>query len=321
MKALCWGAIVLLNPDRAICQPPAKVVVGAYVNDIQAVDLREHSYAVDLYLWFRWTDRSIEPHATLEAVNPFELWGHVRQPLYDQPIELPSGELYQVLRIQGRFSHKFFFHNYPFDRQQLTIEFEDGTHETNRLVWVADQSPIAINPEFKLPGYNIAEPQLSVANFDYPTAFGDTRRTDPNQYSRIKVVVPIRRPIFTSCVKMLLPVLCVLLGASLMLRMRVAYVDARVGIGITALLTVVAIQLASNDTMPSVDYLILMDKIHLSAYAHVLAGLWIALLTIRLLDKGQAERAEVLQRRGFWAIGSLMLIATSLLVGMAIKDG
>jgi hypothetical protein len=33
---------------------PAKVVVGAYINDI-------NSYAVDLYVWFRWKRRTSIP--------------------------------------------------------------------------------------------------------------------------------------------------------------------------------------------------------------------------------------------------------------------
>ena len=31
-----------------------KVVVGAYINDIQELDFKTNSYAIDLYVWFRW---------------------------------------------------------------------------------------------------------------------------------------------------------------------------------------------------------------------------------------------------------------------------
>jgi hypothetical protein len=29
-------------------------VVGAYINDIQELDFKTNSYAIDLYVWFRW---------------------------------------------------------------------------------------------------------------------------------------------------------------------------------------------------------------------------------------------------------------------------
>ena len=314
---VCW--LWLLARD---CQAqPAKVIVGAYVNDIQALNLREHSYAADVYLWFRWTDSSISPHETVEVLNPNELWGHVTDKIYEQPVQLPSGDLYQVLRIQGRFSRKFFFNSYPFDRQELTIEFEDSAHEADRMVYVADENPVAVNPDLKLPGFRVSPAQLKIKEFRYPTTFGDTRRTESHCYSRVQVSVPIRRPTLTTSLKLLLPVFSVVLGASIMLRLRINYVDARIGTGITALLAVVAIQLTANDTMPNVDYLVMMDKIHLCAYGYVLAGLGIVLASTRRADSGEIESANALQRKGFWVITLLFITVVLCLLSYAIWMG
>lgn len=299
-------------------EQPAIVVVGVYVNDVQALNLREHSYAMDVYIWFRWRDEEISPQESMEIVNPNELWGHTSELLYDEPIRLPSGELYQVRRVQGRFSRKFFFDNYPYDRQELVVEFEDSVHETNRLIYQPDVEAVAVNPRLKLPGFLVEPPRLTVEEFSYPTAFGDTRRTEPNAYSRARVSLPISRPTITITVKLLLPVLCVVLGASLMLLLKTTYVDARLGIGITSLLTVVAIQLAANETMPSVDYLILMDKIHLAAYVYVLAGLAIVLRTARQVDQDQVEAAQRFQRRCFIVTTAAFLTAIAGLIGVAI---
>mgnify|MGYP001334083482 CR=1 FL=1 len=306
---------------QVVPQEPISVTVGAYINDVQALNLREHSYAMDVYIWFRWTDDELSPAETVEIVNPNELWGHVADAQYDEPLRLPSGELYQVLRVQGRFSRKFLFYNYPYDRQELVVEFEDETHEVNRLEYTADVDPVAINPRLLLPGFYIDAPKLSVESFAYPTAFGDSRRSEPNKYSRVRVAIPISRPASTSSLKMLLPVLCVVFGASLMLRLKATLVDARIGIGITSLLTVVAIQLASNETMPSVDYLVLMDKIHLTAYVYVLVGLGIVLATVRHVDEGHVERAQRIQRLACWWLNGLFLSAIAILIGIAIVRG
>ncbi len=302
-------------------QPPAEIVVGAYVNDVQALDLREHSYAMDIYLWFRWRDEAIAPADTVEMVNPNELWGHLTDVLYDEPVRLPSGELYQVLRVQGRFSRKFFFHNYPYDRQELTVEFEDSVHETNHLLYKPDLEPVAVNPQLVLPGFKVEPARLTIETFSYPTAFGDTRRSEPNSYSRVCVTLPIERPRATTSLKLLLPVLCVVFGASLMLLLKTTYVDARLGIGITSLLTVVAIQLAANETMPSVDYLVLMDKIHLAAYVYVLVGLGVVLRTARQVEAGDVDAAQRFQRRCYFGTSLAFLAIVALLVGLAIARG
>jgi|LakMenEpi03Aug12_release.lakeMendotaPanAssembly.Ray.scaffolds.fasta_scaffold00666_9 hypothetical protein len=321
LLVLFWLLVTSSSLIVAHADEPSKVTVGAYINDIQAIDLREHSYAVDIYIWFRWQDRQLSPHESVEMVNPNELWGHVSRALYDQPVEMSSGELYQVIRVQGRFSRKFFFDNFPFDRQELVVVLEDSTAETNRLRYQADDSAIQFNPELRLPGFRVFEPKIKIEDFCYPTSFGDTRRSEPGCYSRVTLSVPIRRPMLASSIKLLLPVFCVVFGASLMLQLRVTYVDARLGVGITALLTVVAIQLASNDTMPNVDYLVLMDKVHLCAYGYVLAGLAVVLATIGLTDRGQVDMAIRLQSRGLFVISALFLAIVASLIAIAIRTG
>ncbi len=323
MVRVCLCGIIWLFAVSTACsqERPVGIVVGAYVNDIQTLNLREHSYAMDLYIWFRWSGLDFDPAETIEMTNPNELWGHVSEPQYETPIKLPSGEMYQVLRIQGRFSHKFFFNNYPYDRQMLVAEFEDSIHEVNRLRFTADENPVSLHPKLTLPGFRIGQPRLVVEDFQYPTSFGDTRQTEPNSYSRVRIEIPIHRPLLTSTLKMLLPVLCVVFGASLMLRLRVTLIDARLGIGITALLTVVAIQLAANDTMPNVDYLVLMDKIHLAAYAYVLTGLGVVLATVRQVDSLAIEAAQRLQTRAYWWTTSVFLLVLCAIITTAIVQG
>lgn len=311
----------LFTSHTSFSQEPTRVTVGAYINDVQALNLREHSYAMDVYIWFRWSDPELNPAETVEMVNPNELWGHVSEALYEEPIQLDNGELYQVVRVQGRFSHKFFFDNYPYDRQELLVEFEDVVHETNRMIYVQDDSPVALNPRLVLPGFRVDPPQLSIESFAYPTQFGDPRRSEPNRYSRVRVAIPIRRPILTSSIKMLLPVLCVVFGASLMLLLKTTYVDARLGIGITSLLTVVAIQLASNETMPSVDYLVLMDKVHLAAYVYVLSGLGVVLWTAKRIERGDETNAQRFQRICYLATSLGFLLTVGGLIAWGMLEG
>ncbi len=300
---------------------PVRVTVGAYVNDIQHINLESHSYAVDIYLWFRWRDRTVSPTESVEMVNPFELWGHTTDLIYDEPEEISPGEFYQVLRVQGRFSKKFLLTNFPYDRQELVVEFEDSQHPSNRLIYEPDNNPLTVNPRLVLPGFHVSTPSLEIETFQYPTAFGDPRLDRPHSYSRARIKIPIARPIVTYSVKLLLPITCVVLCASLMLLIRATYVDARVGIGITSLLTVVALQLSSNQQMPSVDYLVLMDKVYISAYVYILAALAVVLYTARLVDAQHLDRAEKLQRRLFAILTGLFVLSSLIIVGTGIRGG
>ena len=77
------------------------------------------------------------------------------------------------------------------------------------------------------------------------------------------------RPAGTYSLKLLLPMLLVALTAALALSVHPQYVEGRIGIGITALLTLVALQLTSDSGLPDVNNLILLDKLYILSYVFV----------------------------------------------------
>lgn len=281
------------------------VTVGAYINDIQNFNLNAHSYVIDFYLWFRWKNPDINPAESVEFMNAFDQWGHTTTANYERPIKLPSGEFYQILRVQGGFSHKFNLKHYPFDRQALSISIEDREAEAKDTQYVLDESgAISINPSIELPGFDLAPATLNILTKVHPSHFGDTRnQSNKTQYTHALIEIPISRPVYTYLVKLILPVLCVVFCAGLMLSFKPTYVDARVGIGITALLTLVALQITLNDELPEIDYLILMDKIYLLTYIYIILGLTAVVLGTWKLDKNAEHLAQVMNKDRQWLIG------------------
>lgn len=291
------------------CPKPERVVVGAHLHNVQAVDLKFHTYELDAYVWFRWCDPEIDPSTTVEAVNASELWGHMVTPLYEEPEVLPDGSFYQVLHILGRFGHKMQLEDYPFDRQMVTLALEDGRLGTGSLVYVPDtEQPPTASPEFILPGYLVGDVGLTVEEVVWPTAFGDPRIAEREPYSRILVQVPLTRPLVSHLVQLFVPLLSVVVCAGLMFLLSPTWVDSRVGVGTTAMLTLVALQLTYNQDLPDVGYLMLMDKVYLASYGFVLAGLAVVVRATQLVELGKTEAASRLHRRGL-RIASWVFIA------------
>lgn len=293
---------------------PVTVTVGAYINDIQQLDLQTHSYNVDFYLWFRWTEPAVNPSASVEFMNSFQLWGHILTPLSEEPEQLPDGSYYMALRNQGQFNTKLPLEHYPFDRQQLTVEFEDSNLASDKLIYVADANPITLNPEISLPGYRIGAPTLSLVDKPYPTAFGDTSVNSPPSYWRVTLAIPVSRPTFTYALKLLLPILIVVASAALMLLVHPTYVDGRIGIGITALLTLVALQLTMNSQLPEVDYLMMMDKVYFVAYLFVVLGLALVVRSSWATGQEHVALAVRRDRRGLLVLTWSYIIATGAII-------
>ncbi len=249
---------------------PDEIIVGAFINDVQELDFRTHSYAVDLYIWFRWRNAELDPSKSMEFMNRYAPADHERDAGYEEPQKMPDGSLYAIVRNQGRFSTKLILERYPFDRQELKVVIEDSTGGITNQVFVADSVRVAINEAVSVPGFRLGIPRLEINANSYPTNFGDLTVGEAESYSRATIVIPIERPLFALSVKTFLPILLILACASLVLFIRPHFVDARVGLSITALLTLVALQLAGGSSLPEIDYLTLVDKVFLASYAFIM---------------------------------------------------
>lgn len=290
---------------------PREVIVGIYVNDIQQLDLQTHSYVMDFYVWLRWTDPDANPSATLEYMNPYQLWGHIPTPLYEEPQDLPDGSKYMAIRYQGQFNSKLPLEKYPFDNQNLIVEFEDNSAGATSQVFVPDTTPITLNPEMTLPGYIIGTPTLTVASKPYPTNFGDTSLTELEPYSRVTFSVPVHRPWVTYSIKVILPIFLVVACAGLVFFIQPTYVEGRLGMGISALLTLVVLQLTTNSQLPEVDYLMMIDMLYFAAYLYVVLVLAQAVRTTWMVHEGEVANAVAQDRRAFQLTTGAYILATA----------
>jgi hypothetical protein len=295
---------------------PDEVVVGVYVNDIQQLDLQTHSYAMDFYVWLRWTNPDINPSTTLEYMNPFQLWGHIPTPLYEEPQVLDDGSLYMAIRYQGQFNSKLPLEKYPFDNQSLIVEFEDNSVGAAKQVFVPDTNPVSLNPEMTLPGYILGTPTLTVASKPYPTNFGDTRLTELEPYSRVTVAVPVHRPTVTYAIKIILPIFLIVVCGAFVYFIHPTYVEGRIGMGISALLTLVVLQLTTNSQLPEVDYLMMIDILYFVSYVYVVAGLAQVVRSTWAAHAGDTDRAIAQDRRTF--VGTTLAYFVLCIAVMAI---
>jgi len=289
-----WLAVFALFPAFAQESEgePTRVTIGAYVNDIHAIDLRTHSYGVDLYVWFRWSDPGIAPTETFEFMNLFDPEAHVEEVLYDAPQPQPDGSFYQLIRHQGLFTSKFPVHRYPFDRQELLIAIEDAEDGAESFQFVLDRAPFTLNPEIRLPGYAIGAPYALVRDKPYPTAFGDLSEPDVSAYSRVEFIVPIAHPAVAGVFKALVPFLLIILSAAFALLLDPDHVEARIGLAITALLTLVAMQFTMLSGLPDVAYLTLLDQVFLASYGYILVVIGLVVRGTRTDERGAIRGGE-----------------------------
>lgn len=303
-------------PPPVTYSKPERVTVGAHINDILEVDMRTHSYRLDMYVWFRWANPALKPWETAEFMNAFDPADHVRTPVYDEPQQMPDGSWLMVIRQQGKFSAKFPLHKFPFDRQYLSAAMEDSVHDVREVVYVADRTAkggaMSVNNEISLPGFIMETPRLEIRAFPYPTSFGDLTQDKLEPYARASFSVPVSRPAATTALKIFLPLGLVIACGLIVFFVHPAYVDGRMGVAITALLTLVALQLTTSSNLPDVNYLLLTDKIFFMAYVFVIGTL---VQVARTSGLARAENFDAVIRSDRRALG---ILAGVFVVGVCI---
>ena len=277
-----WPAPAQEAPPRPVTEAietapapsPNEVIVGAYINDIQQLDFKTNNYAVDLYVWFRWKGADTDPSKSMEFMNRYASDDNLREQLTETPEEMPDGSRYSIIRYQGLFSTKFPLEAYPFDTQILKVTMEDTLAGAADQIYVPDgDRPVVIDPILTLPGFTVGKPTMRITTNTYPTNFGDLSVARAEPYSRIVISVPVTRPVVAMSLKTFVPILLIVVCASLVYFVRPRYVEGRIGLGITALLTLVALQLTATASLPDVDYLMMLDKIFLLAYLFIIVAL------------------------------------------------
>ncbi len=294
---------------------PAKVIVGAYINDIQELDFKTNNYVIDLYVWFRWQGADANPSKSMEFMNRFASDDNRRDELYAEPQIMPDGSRYDIIRYQGRFSTKFPLEKYPFDTQYLTVTMEDTLAGANAQIYVPDtEGGVTINPNITLPGFKVGKPEMRVVAKPYPTNFGDLSEPEATDYSRVTLSIPVSRPVAAMAIKTFVPIMLIVVCAALVFFVRPRYVEARIGLGITALLTLVALQITSGASLPDVDYLMMIDKIYLLAYLFII----VALVRIVATSWGTSEEKSELAISRTDRVWVVALVGLYVVVNVAV---
>jgi hypothetical protein len=261
------GSTAAASPSNG----PEIVHVGFYINDIQEIDLVRHRYRMDFYVWFRWNDPTIDPSTTFELMNGAEQWGTTRVSASDEPVQLTDGSLYRREHIQASFKRNMPLEDYPFDSLDLGIVMEDVDASVDELVYVPDDPAAENAPDLSVPGYRVGQPEVTVTDWYY-SELGEIGGGNATA-SRIELSIPLTRPWLPYAIKIFVPLLLVVLCASLVFLIGPEHVDARFGLGISSLLTLIALKWTTDGEIPLIDYLGLIDSLYVLAFVFVAIGL------------------------------------------------
>jgi len=214
------------NPPPGIQNDPQEVKIGIYVDRIAALSMKDSSWTVDFYIWFKWTnDAWNADEGTNDDLKPGEAFqvvgGQIQKKDLVEERTLESGEHYAMYRVIASITKKFNTSRFPRDDHLLTIHIEDTKRPFYQLRYVPDTVNSDVSSRVDVPGYEtydkynaafeteqykIDDKKAVVKLHSYKTTRGDSDLPDgyKDTYSQFIYGIWIHRPNWGLHIKMFL---------------------------------------------------------------------------------------------------------------------
>ncbi len=110
---------LVVGPGGLVYERKRVVTVGVTVNRISELDVSAENFDADFFLWLKFSgDEDVTDIEFPNAVDPTTALGPPVRSSTDGRLS------YRLYRVTGRFRTTLEFHDFPFDRQKLSIEIQ-----------------------------------------------------------------------------------------------------------------------------------------------------------------------------------------------------
>jgi hypothetical protein len=285
----CSGPPECCITDRELVKIPLPedVRVGLRIMRISKISERESQFSADIYVMRRWPAGGLKPNLSLRNVDE-------TPNVVEDRLDSVGGFCYDARRIQDDFDTTFLLRRFPFDRQNLHMIFEDETWDPKSINYSNDLWPMSISSE-------AFRDMQSWRYLDYPTVSQRDAhfRFHPGDIpSRLLLVdIPVEREWKFYLSRYFFPLLLIVALSYSLFYIKPDDLASASGIGITAVLAIIAFQITQADTLPKVGYLTLADKVYTVCYLFTAGALALIIHGAWLATHGGEERANKLYRR------------------------
>ena len=276
---LLWGPLPVEEPPRPV---PNVVQIKVHLIHLFNISEKDQTFEALFYMWTSWPATDEPPR--IELVNAVDFKVHLTE------ISRQNGRHIKIQKVLGTFFIDFDLKNFPLDRQRLFIEFEDFARDARSLVLTGDGDQPTVNGDMGLADWRLTH---QAYRQEENLVGGDPERC----FSRLVCVLDLERRVSFYATRFFLPLLLLVCCSFTALFLDLECVETMVQIGITGMLSIIALALSMNDYLPRVSYVVLIDRIFIICYCIVFGVVALAVRCRHLVHQGAADKAVVLRNR------------------------
>lgn len=313
----CFFAAGYFNPLSAASGKDT-IRIGIFIESLYDVDFANYSCRTNFWMWSVVKgdvneDGKIDSQdsiASLDRIKMIEL-SNSKEYQYSNQMAFSAVVKGDTLWWATQFCkaniyQKWALDNYPFDKQQIALKFENTAYDTTQAIMLNTQDTIAFIDDINLIGWTITGSKIHSSIIKYNTDFGDPSGNGISYYSRVVFAIGLKRiSAIAYFVKLCLGVFVAFLVALLVFAIGPPNLDARFGLGVGALFAVAANKYVVDNSIPENATNCLVDKIHEITFVYILFTLIGTAISLIL-----HERKKDRHRKLFDWISALVLFVT-----------
>jgi hypothetical protein len=317
-------ALTLLPPGR-----PVKVTLSVELLEVSQIQDHEEKFEAEFYLFSSWNDSRLAFNRQQEGrdkrvVLADSIWTPAHDLMDDLDVTVQGGRTAHVRSdgtvfwrqyYRGILSSNLNLHEFPFDAHRLEVKIEATSGEMQDVLYVAGESHVRDEPPSEtirvVPhGWRLAGLSTDVAESHYP-GFDEA-------FSRFVFRIDVKRDPHFYWWAIVLPLLPIVATSWSVFWMDPKEFSSQVGVGMTAMLTVVAYRITIDSSLPPLSYMTRMDYFLLVCQVWVF-GAFLLSVVVHVCHSHHAEAGEALAYRISqycrW-LPPLALLATCLLLAL-----
>lgn len=257
------------------------VKVGAYLDRIVELSVKDTSWTADFFVWFIWRSRDIHPGETFRVVD-----GEITKREKIKEEVLPDGSIYALYDVEAKVTKFFDVSRFPADDHLLTLRIEDAKQDETRLHFAADAEASGVSSRAFVPGYRTGKSSVAVQPHAYRTTHGDPRLPPGYQvrYSQFIYGVPIARDGAGFYIKLFQGLYAAVAIAILAFFIKPTDVDPRFGLGVGAFFAAIANCYITSSLLPDTSQESLADTVNSVAIFTIFLSLVQSTISLYIYD-------------------------------------
>src|SRR5687767_7909118 len=295
-KILILLAIALGIVPKKLYAQPDTAKVGMFVFSLYDFDLADKSFSTVVYLWVNHTVDSLTFDKSLEITNSKA----TEYSMYFD--EMEEGIQWFSVKCRATIISEWDISDFPFDKQVLVIQVEEGDKDTSTLVYVADSANSKMHEGLKLKDWNIVDFQMKDGVTLYKTSYGDPTLNYESGYAYVKAEITLQRiHVWTIFFKLFTGVFVGFLIALFVFFIKPINVDPRFGLCVGGLFAAVGNKYVVEGTVSSVSSNTLIDTLHNLTFISILIIIFLSIVSLYIFEKGDEKSLRRAKRLDIWS--------------------